>query len=97
MEKLEEDFDRIYEELGDGNYDVEEEALALEESVRERLEYEIGKEKKQLSILLKKIIKMKKEFDFYDAESELDRMFPDRDEDDFDEDSMSHDSVFGDD
>jgi hypothetical protein len=50
-----------------------------------------------LSKLLKKIIMMKKEFNFYNADEELDEMFPDRDEDDFDEDSMSYDSVFGDD
>ena len=45
--------------------------------------------------LLKAISIFKKENDFYDAESELDRMFPDRNEEGFDEDSMSYDSVFG--
>ena len=37
----------------------------------------------------------KNEQDFYDAEGELDRMFPDRGEEDFDEDSTSYDSSFG--
>ena len=38
---------------------------------------------------------IKKENDFYDKETELDYMFPDRHDSDFDEDSMSYDSVFG--
>jgi hypothetical protein len=45
--------------------------------------------------LQKSINRIKKENDFYDAEAELDRMFPDRHDEDFDEDSMSYDSVFG--
>lgn len=47
--------------------------------------------------LLKEIKKIKNENDFYDADAELDRMFPNRHDDDFDEDAISYDSVFGDD
>ena len=47
--------------------------------------------------LLKEIKDFKEYFDFYDADGELDMLFPDRHDDDFDEDSMSYDSVFGDD
>ena len=47
--------------------------------------------------LEKKINKIKKDFDFYDSEAELDMMFPNRYDEGFDEDSMSYDSVFGDD
>jgi phage gp29-like protein len=50
----------------------------------------------QLDKLKKKIIAFKREYEFYDAEAELDRMFPDRHDEDFDEDQMSWDSVFGD-
>src|SRR5690606_23915914 len=51
----------------------------------------------QLKKLDKELKEFKREYDFYDKESELDRMFPDRHEEGFDEDSMSWDSVFGDD
>jgi len=45
--------------------------------------------------LQKRVNNIKKEYDFYDAEGELDMMFPERHDEDFDEDSMSFDSVFG--
>jgi len=45
--------------------------------------------------LQKSVNNIKKEYDFYDAEGELDMMFPERHDEDFDEDSMSFDSVFG--
>ena len=56
-----------------------------------------GKEYIQLNKLIEKIGELKKEHEFYDAEAELDNMFPDRHDEGFDEDSMSPDSVFGDD
>jgi predicted nucleic acid-binding Zn-ribbon protein len=68
---------------------LEEQIYNLEDSI-EGLE-----ENTHTKSLLKSIIVFKKENDFYDAESELDRMFPDRNEEGFDEDSMSYDSVFG--
>lgn len=51
----------------------------------------------QLEKLQKKVKAFKREYDFYDADVELDRMFPNRNDDDFDEDQMTWDSVFGDD
>ena len=69
--------------------ELEEQICNLEDSIQ-RLE-----ENTQTRNLLKSISVFKKENDFYDAESELDRMFPDRNEEGFDEDSMSYDSVFG--
>jgi hypothetical protein len=51
----------------------------------------------QLKKLQKKLSIIKSENDFYDEETELDMMFPDRHDDDFDEDSRSYDSTFGDD
>jgi len=70
----------------------------LEEEVKEAI-YEAYNEKEKVGLekLNKQIQAFKKEHDFYDPEAELDRMFPDRHDDDFDEDSMSWDSVFGDD
>lgn len=50
-----------------------------------------------LQKLENKIKTIKREHDFFDAEIELDFMFPDKHSDDFDEDSMSYDSIFGDD
>jgi hypothetical protein len=55
-----------------------------------------GNEHMPLKGLLIKILAMKTEFDVYDEEAELDRMFPDRNEEGFDDDSMSFNSVFGD-
>jgi len=52
---------------------------------------------KQVVMLVKRIKQLKDEKGFFDSEAELDRMFPDRHDDDFDEESMSYDSVFGDD
>ncbi|QXP70752.1 hypothetical protein H0I29_01255 [Polaribacter sp. R2A056_3_33] len=49
----------------------------------------------KLEKLIKKIEKFVKGTREYDAETELDRMFPDRHDEDFDEDSMNYDSVFG--
>jgi hypothetical protein len=57
----------------------------------------LDKEHSQLERLSKRILSLKKEYDFYDEEAELDMMFPNRHDDDFDEDSMSYDSVFDDD
>ena len=45
----------------------------------------------------KMLNKIKRENDFFDKDSMLDKMFSNRHDDDFDEDSMSYDSVFGDD
>ena len=56
-------------------------------------EYEV---EEQFDELKEQIKAFKKEYEFYDAEAELDRMFPDRHDEDFDEDQMSWDSVFGD-
>ena len=45
--------------------------------------------------LLKQIELVKRKYDFYDPEGELDNLIPNRHDDDFDEDSMSYESVFG--
>lgn len=94
--ELNEEFNRIYEELQNDNFEAEEEMIQLEEKVREAIEYTHGVENKSLNGLMSEIKSAKKEFDFFDADAELDNMFPNRYDDDFDEDSMSYDSVIGD-
>lgn len=72
-------------------YDFEVELQeAYSEGYEENVVYQLEKLQKQVKVY-------KRENGFYDEETELDRMFPDRHEEDFDEDSMSWDSVFGDD
>jgi DNA repair exonuclease SbcCD ATPase subunit len=61
------------------------------------MEIEIWRQCDQLKKLSKRLSTIKSENDFYDKEAELDRMFPNRQDDDFDEDSMSYASIFGDD
>jgi hypothetical protein len=72
-------------------YDFEEQ---LQDAFHEVFKEE---EAEQLEKLNKRVQAFKREYDFYDADAELDRMFPERHEEGFDEDSMSWDSVFGDD
>lgn len=88
IEKLEQELEILYAELENGNYDAEEKVLELEEKVKLTLDYAHSREEKRIKTLLQKIVAMKKEFDFYDQEGELDMMFPDRHDDDFDEDNM---------
>lgn len=96
-ERLYSDYLKFLDELENDNYEVEQDVIDLEQEVKEALEYTSGKEYQKLSVLSIKINRMKKEFDFYDKEAELDIMFPDRHDEDFDEESMSYNSVFGED
>jgi hypothetical protein len=92
---LTETYLRLHSELENENDEVQQEVFDLEQEVEEQISCSHPGEINQLKSLLKKIKIMKREFDLYDEEAELDMMFPDRHEDDFDEDSMSYDSVFG--
>ena len=76
---------------------LESEVCDLESEIDNYLDIAQGVQLSQLQKLKKRIIQIKQENDFYDADGELDRMFPNRHDDDFDEDSMSYDSVFGED
>lgn len=75
--------------------DLEEKVYNLEEEITNEIHFSNPNEQKPLRDLLTQLNRIKKENDFYDAEAELDMMFPNRHDDDFDEDSMSYDSVFG--
>jgi seryl-tRNA synthetase len=97
FEHLKERLEHYHKELENGNYDVEQEVVDLESEIQDEITYCIDEKKgSKYHKLLKKIKSIKREYDFYDAERELDRMFPNRHDDDFDEDTMSYDSVFGD-
>ena len=76
---------------------LESEVYELESEIDNYLDIAQESQLSQLQKLKKRILLIKKENDFYDAEGELEMMFPNRYDNDFDEDSMSYDSVFGDD
>jgi len=95
IKEFKEKFAEIEEEVDDADFnELEEKVYKLEEEISEAMG-DIPGEENALRNLLKKIARFKKENDFYDADAELDRMFPNRNDDDFDEDSMSYESVFG--
>ena len=83
----EENFDP--NQLQDDFYGLLEKVHELEDSVWE--DQDIGR----VDILKNKLEAFKAKQEFYNAEDELNRMFPDRGDADFDEDSTSYDSVFG--
>ncbi|RXG21926.1 hypothetical protein [Leeuwenhoekiella aequorea] len=89
-------FEEIKEEFDKGN-DDHEQIYDLEERLN-HFEYsgEAQRRWQELEALKRNIKNFKEEESFYNAEAELDHMFPDRHDEDFDEDSMSWDSVFGD-
>lgn len=91
------ELDKLRLDLENDN-DVKSEVIYIENQIKADLENLTYKDDDQPYLeLLQEIGRMKREFDFYDEEGELDMMFPDRHDEDFDEDSMSYDSVFGDD
>jgi hypothetical protein len=96
IEVLKERFEKLNQDLEDKNDEAEQGVIDLELEINDALENPFEKNINELKALKKKIISLKKEHNFYDEETELDRMFPERHEEGFDEDSMSFDSVFGD-
>ncbi|ROI10786.1 hypothetical protein EGI11_02525 [Chryseobacterium sp. H3056] len=96
-EEYKAELDKLRMDLENDN-DVQSEVIYIENQIKAELENLAYKDDDQLHLeLLQEIARMKREFDFYDQEGELDMMFPDRHDEDFDEDSMSYNSVFGDD
>jgi SpoVK/Ycf46/Vps4 family AAA+-type ATPase len=96
IKEFKEQFVKIEDEVDETDInELEETVYKLEEDISEVIGSGMPNEENSLQSLLKKIARFKKENDFYDADVELDRMFPNRNDDDFDEDSMSYDSVFG--
>ncbi len=96
LKTLSEELDKYREELENDNFEVEQNVVDLEDTIVRVIDsLPESEDVKPYKTLLTELKAMKKEFDFYDPEGELDMMFPDRHDDDFDEDSMSFDSVFG--
>lgn len=97
VKKLKAKFLEIKEAFENGE-DDEQLVYDLEEQIEDAY-HQLFEEKEvmQLEKLDKQVQAFKRENDFYDAETELDHMFPNRHDDDFDEDQMSWDSVFGND
>lgn len=94
--KLKNSLDALEEQLNEiDSSELESKFFALEEEINRNLEMCHESESTAFHKLLKRISVIKREYDFYDEEAELDGMFPVRHDDDFDEDSMSYDSVFG--
>lgn len=78
------------EELENGNYDVEQDVVNLQNKIEDAIEQCFNdNERLPYKRLLKELKEIKQEFDFYDEEGELDMMFPDRHDEDFDDDSMN--------
>ncbi len=98
FEILNKEFIAIENEADDIEFDeLEDRVFKFEEKLIESLDSCFEEDLKSFQGLMKKLNRLKKDNDFYDAEGELDRMFPNRNDENFDEDSMSYDSVFGDD
>jgi hypothetical protein len=61
----------------------------LEEKINTQKEFESNEGRfNSCDKLLNRIWKIKRDFNFFDKETELDNMYPDRHDSDFDEDSM---------
>ena len=83
------DSDFNFESFEVAVYQLEEKTLDnRDEAIDEGLYREVDN-------LLNGISELKKENNFFDAEDELDRMFPNRNDEDFDDEDMSYDNVFG--
>lgn len=81
----------------DFDENIENEVYELEEQIEFHIKCEVNDYFYfKLQKLSKRLKQIKVEYDFFDEENELDRMFPDRHDEDFDEDSI-YDIVFRDD
>jgi hypothetical protein len=89
IDLLKKNFLEIKEAFENGE-DDEQLVYDLDEEIQDAYdEFYEEKEINQLNKLNKEFKVFKREYNFYDEEAELDRMFPDRHEEGFDEDSMS--------
>ena len=109
VEELEKRFNEVEELVENREDDFENKVFQLEEDVQFEIEMlqdhinglDFDKTEALEEVFSKyeniarRIKILKSENDFYDEDAELDRMFPNRYDEDFDEDSMSYDSVFG--
>lgn len=87
----------LRKQLDEYDNDAEEKVLDIQNELYQNFDKSFMRhgEYQLYNKIIKEIEHIKKEYNFYDPEAELDWMFPNRYDDDFDEDSMSWDSVFG--
>lgn len=64
-----------------GDFSMEEKILDLEQNIKEELEYLHYGDNEAYKKLLAEIKNKKEEYDFYDEETELNMMFPNREDD----------------
>ena len=94
-EFYQEQLDQYREALENDNYEIEQDVVDLEMKLEEEIQQCFEEEDAEpYKKVLRELKALKREFDFYDEEGELDMMFPNRHDEDFDEDSMN---VFGND
>ena len=109
VEELENRFNKVEELVENQEDGFEEKVLQLEEDVQFEIEMlqdhingldfdkteALEEAFSKYENIAKRLKILKSENDFYDEDAEVDRMFPNRYDDDFDESSMSYYSVFG--
>lgn len=97
FEQLKEFINGLYNEVDSLDYDDELAENKFYEAQKMLEEFQNNNwEEFDLSELRKKLEYVKKELNLYDEQSELDRMFRNRHDDDFDGDDMSGESFFKD-
>jgi len=89
--------DTLAEAVDSGSYD-EEKATSKYYVLEEELQQFEGNniDEIDLTYVKRQMKTIKRKLDLYDADGELDRMFPNRHDNDFDEDEMSGESFFKD-
>lgn len=85
LNKVSEKLEKLYQELKKDNDEVSQDIIDLEQELKDELNLVHGKELQDLKVILKKIKSIKREFDFYDEESELGNIFPNGHDDNFDD------------
>lgn len=77
--------DQYREQLENGNQDVEQDVVDLQENLEREIDMiPDDRDSSKYRKVLKELKAMKEEFDFYDEEGERKMMFPNGDDEDFD-------------
>lgn len=102
IEQKIEELEHLIDREGEDNEERSEELYYdIKQKLDEQLEIMPPEDKlvRKFGQLQKRLVQIGKRIgiDNFDADRELDMMFPNRKDDDFDEDAMSYESVFGDD
>jgi uncharacterized protein (UPF0335 family) len=94
INKLNERLDQLEQLINSSTPDdeaIEKEYHSIKNDFEEIKDYpHRGKDVQVVRTVSQKLKQIRKEYDFYDEEAELDMMFPNRHDEDFDEDSYSN-------